>query len=52
MNVQYIMVDVTISVQIQLVATFVLVTMDIHSMVISIVALVNDFIFDYKENVC
>ena len=49
MNVQCIMVDVTISVQIQLVATFVLVTMDIHSMVISIVALVNDFIFDYKE---
>ena len=41
MNVQCIMVDVTISVQIQLVATFVPVIMVIDLMVIIIVALVN-----------
>ena len=49
MNVQCIMVDVTISVQIQLVATFVLVIMVIHLMVIIIVALVNAFILIAKK---
>ena len=49
MNVQCIMVDVTISVQIQLVATFVLVIMVIHLMVIIIVALVNAFNLIVKQ---